>query len=85
MQDHRLRLAQTGLILAGLLICASAFAGGDRIQLKDQGRYVYGDILFFHEGVITISTPQGVERIPITDIEKIDFGPGTQIPAEAEE
>jgi hypothetical protein len=64
----------TALLAFGMGWSAAAWAGGDRITLRD-GKVYLGDILFHGGTYYVIATGGGSERVQIADIAKIEFGP----------
>ena len=61
------------LLFIFAVMCAPAWAG-ERIKLKD-GRVLEGNIAAQYETGYLFQTEEGVERIEMSQIESIQFGP----------
>ena len=61
------------LSLAVLCLASAAWAGGETITLKD-GKQIHGDILYSNDHDYVVSVEGKVEKVPIMDIQKIEFG-----------
>ena len=59
-----------------VLLAAAGTCAADRVELSD-GKVIEGEILFYNDVEYYIRTSGGVERVPLTDVHKIDFGPKT--------
>ncbi len=59
-----------------LLFPVLALAGGDEIELKD-GSKLQGDVIAKNAFQLYLSTKDGVKKVDMSNIRKINFGPGT--------